>query len=84
MTDLSKSAAAIDTSAERVDLPPLPVSHRPAGYTTDLYTADQMRAYAAAAVAAERNACADICDQHASVEGVAQQCAAAIRKRGQA
>lgn len=32
----------------------------------------------------EREACADICDQHASVEGIAQRCAEAIRARGQA
>jgi hypothetical protein len=31
--------------------------------------------------AAERAACADICDQHASVEGIAQRCAAEIRAR---
>lgn len=36
------------------------------------------------AILAEREACADICDQHASVEGIAQCCAAAIRARGQA
>ena len=29
----------------------------------------------------ERAACADICDQHASIEGVAQRCAAEIRAR---
>lgn len=34
------------------------------------------------AVAAEREACADICDQHASIEGIAQRCAAEIRARG--
>jgi hypothetical protein len=34
--------------------------------------------------AAEREACADICDQQASIEGIAQRCAAAIRARGQA
>jgi hypothetical protein len=34
--------------------------------------------------AAEREACADICDQHASIEGIAQRCAAEIRARGQA
>ena len=33
---------------------------------------------------AEREACADICDQHATCEGTAQLCAAAIRARGQA
>lgn len=31
--------------------------------------------------AAERAACADICDQHASIEGIAQKCAAEIRAR---
>jgi hypothetical protein len=34
------------------------------------------------AAAAEREACADICDQHASVEGIAQRCAEQIRARG--
>lgn len=43
---------------------------------------EALRAYALAAVALEREACADICDQHASVEGIAQRCAAAIRARG--
>ena len=32
-------------------------------------------------VEAERAACADICDQHASIEGIAQRCAAEIRAR---
>ena len=35
-----------------------------------------------AGAAAEREACADICDQHASVEGIAQRCAEQIRGRG--
>jgi len=30
---------------------------------------------------AEREACADICDQHASIEGIAQRCAEQIRAR---
>ena len=34
-----------------------------------------------AGAAAEREACADICDQHASVEGIAQRCAEQIRAR---
>jgi hypothetical protein len=34
-----------------------------------------------AGAAAERAACADICDQHASIEGIAQRCAAEIRAR---
>jgi hypothetical protein len=33
------------------------------------------------AVKAERAACAAICDQHASVEGIAQRCAEQIRAR---
>ncbi len=37
----------------------------------------------AALLAAERAACADICDQHASIEGIAQRCAAEIRSRGE-
>ena len=40
--------------------------------------------FAALVAAAERDACADICDQHASVEGIAQRCAAEIRARRQA
>jgi len=39
--------------------------------------------YEYALVKAEREACADICDQHASVEGIAERCAAAIRARGE-
>jgi hypothetical protein len=34
-----------------------------------------------AGVLMERAACADICDQHASVEGIAQRCAEQIRAR---
>ena len=37
--------------------------------------------FAALVAAAERAACADICDQHASIEGIAQKCAAEIRAR---
>jgi hypothetical protein len=32
----------------------------------------------------EREACAGLCDSEATVEGIAQRCAAAIRARGQA
>ncbi len=34
------------------------------------------------AVEAEREACAEICDAEATIEGIAQRCAAAIRARG--
>jgi hypothetical protein len=44
-----------------------------------LYTADQLRAYAAQAVAQERERCAAICEEHYSIEGIAQNIAAAIR-----
>ena len=37
--------------------------------------------FAKLVAAAEREACADICDQHATCEGTAQLCAAAIRAR---
>ena len=37
-----------------------------------------------AEVLMEREACADICDQHASIEGIAQRCAEQIRARGKA
>jgi hypothetical protein len=36
------------------------------------------------AQAAEREACAEVCDSEATIEGIAQRCAAAIRARGQA
>ena len=39
--------------------------------------------FAILVAAAEREACADICDQHSSVEGIAERCAAAIRARGE-
>ena len=44
---------------------------------------DELERFAALVAAAEREACADICDQHASIEGIAQRCAAEIRKRGE-
>jgi len=36
----------------------------------------------AAAVEAEREACAEICDAEATIEGIAQRCATKIRARG--
>jgi len=33
------------------------------------------------ALSAEREACAQLCDAEASIEGIAQRCAAAIRNR---
>ena len=35
-----------------------------------------------AGAAEEREACAKVCDAEATVEGIAQKCAAAIRARG--
>jgi hypothetical protein len=34
------------------------------------------------AVEAEREACAEICDAEATIEGIAQRCATKIRARG--
>lgn len=62
------------------DLPPLPELAIPSPFG-GLYNAYQMREYARAAVEAEREACAQECDALASVEGIAQRCAAAIRAR---
>ena len=36
-----------------------------------------------AGAAAEREECAKVCDAEASIEGIAQRCAAAIRARGE-
>ena len=53
---------------------------REAGLTTMAH--DSRIAHFATLIAAvEREACADICDQHASVEGIAQRCAEQIRAR---
>jgi len=38
--------------------------------------------YAEYVAAAEREACAEICDAEATIEGIAQRCAANIRARG--
>jgi hypothetical protein len=43
---------------------------------------EMLERFATFVAAAERAACADICDQHASVEGIAQRCAEQIRARG--
>ena len=65
-------------------LPPLPLP----GLCMDVgtgfrkwYSADQMNAHATAAVLAEREACALVCDEEASIEGIAQRCANFIRER---
>ena len=52
-------------------------------WTEQMFALEQERDALKAEVKALREACADICDQHASVEGIAQRCAAAIRARGQ-
>lgn len=63
-------------------LPPLPDPYGVLGIP--VFTADQMREYAAAAVAAEREACARVCDEKAEASYYtygALRCAAAIRSR---
>ena len=44
----------------------------------------ELERFASLVAAAEREACADICDQHASIEGIAQRCAEQIRARSKA
>ncbi len=43
----------------------------------------KLERFAAMVAAAEREACAEICDSEATIEGIAQKCAAAIRARSQ-
>lgn len=45
---------------------------------------ERLERFAALVAAAEREACAKVCDDEATIEGVAQRCAAAIRNRGAA
>jgi predicted metal-dependent phosphoesterase TrpH len=48
------------------------------------FTKHNMEVAFAAGATAEREACAEVCDSEATIEGIAQRCAAAIRARGQA
>ena len=75
-------------------LPPLPKAIGWAGQLfqdgpkCEVYTADQMRAYAEAAVKAEREACAKLCEARYMGDNnredmEARACAAAIRARGE-
>jgi hypothetical protein len=74
------------------ELPPLPtteyvLAREGDGYTPDRllaeagYTADQMHAYAQAAIPAEREACAKVCDDMPD-QDESGLCASAIRARG--
>ena len=47
-------------------------------------TPQELERFAALVAAAEREACAQIADAEASIEGIAQRIAAAIRARGNA
>lgn len=87
--------------SEMSELPPLPdavrIDPKPYGHRSLAslgYTADQMRAYAQAAVLAEREACAALCEstypewnpENATFQkpcfDTPAECAAAIRARG--
>jgi hypothetical protein len=48
----------------------------------EAYTIGNFERFAALVAEAEREACAKICDAEATIEGIAQRCAAAIRARG--
>jgi hypothetical protein len=66
------------------DLPPLPEWSKrdDLGGLVPSEIRTALKDYARAAVEAEREACAQECDAQASIEGIAQKCAAAIRARG--
>jgi hypothetical protein len=79
-----------DTGGMSNELPPLPEPNYPAERDyADAWTADQMQAYASAAVAAERERCAKVCESlhdrwkwHEAPDSSSgpKDCAAAIRK----
>jgi hypothetical protein len=46
-----------------------------------MYCDEQVLKLVNYAIEQECEACANICDEHASIEGIAQRCAAAIRAR---
>ena len=52
------------------------------GETAFAFSIDRLEHFAYLVAAAEREACADIADQHASIEGIAQNIADAIRAKG--
>jgi hypothetical protein len=54
---------------------------REAGFAGWKCDEGKIQRFASLVAAAERTACADICDQHASIEGIAQRCAEQIRAR---
>jgi hypothetical protein len=54
---------------------------REAGFAGWKCDEGKIERFATLVAAAERAACADICDQHASIEGIAQRCAEQIRAR---
>ena len=45
-------------------------------------TIRELERFASLVAAAERGACAKVCEEFYSIEGIAQNCAAAIRARG--
>ena len=49
----------------------------------DTFVNAAMIRFAALVAAAEREECAKVCDAEATIEGIAQRCAAAIRARGE-
>lgn len=52
-------------------------------WVTDGWWLEELERFAALVAAAEREDCAQICDAEATIEGIAQRCAAAIRARGE-
>ena len=51
------------------------------GETAFAFSIDRLEHFAALVAAAEREACANECEAFYSIEGIAQECAAAIRAR---
>ncbi len=52
------------------------------GETAFAFSIDRLENFVAMVAAAEREACAKVCEEFYSIEGIAQDCAEAIRARG--
>jgi hypothetical protein len=77
-----KDAEPLYLAPPKPDAKPEPVHIHTCGPDCQKPLCVNRRREIAAAVEAEREACAEICDAEATIEGIAQRCAANIRARG--
>jgi hypothetical protein len=77
-----KDAEPLYLAPPKPDAKPEPVHIHTCGPDCQKPLCVNRRREIAAAVEAEKEACAEICDAEATIEGIAQRCAAKIRARG--